>query len=78
MASTDGHVLRTGLATIIGLRRFGDSTNAEARVDVYPFGGAPPMRHKSFRSETELRQFLSERAMHSCFYSTAYWQNRMN
>ena len=22
----------------------------------------------------ELRQFLSERAMHSCFYSTAYWQ----
>ena len=39
-----------------------------------PFGGAPPLRHKSFRSENELRQFLSERAMHSCFYSTAYWQ----
>lgn len=39
-----------------------------------PFGGAPPLRHKSFRSEQELRQFLSERAMHSCFYSTAYWQ----
>ena len=31
-----------------------------------PFGGAPPLRHKSFRSEQELRQFLSERAMHSC------------
>ena len=39
-----------------------------------PFGGAPPLRHKSFRNESELRQFLSERAMHSCFYSTAYWQ----
>ena len=39
-----------------------------------PFGGAPLLRHKSFRSENELRQFLSERAMHSCFYSTAYWQ----
>ena len=39
-----------------------------------PFGGAPPLRHKSFRSENELRQFLSERAMHSCFYSTAYWK----
>ena len=76
MASMDGHVLRTGLATIIGLRRFGVHWNAEG-VDVYSFG-APPLRHKSFRSETELRQFLSERAMHSCFYSTAYWQNRMN
>ena len=39
-----------------------------------PFGGAPPLRHKSFRNENELRQFLSERAMHSCFYSTAYWK----
>jgi DNA primase small subunit len=39
-----------------------------------PFGGAPPLRHKSFRSENDLRQFLSERAMHSCFYSTAYWK----
>ena len=39
-----------------------------------PFGGAPPLRHKAFRSEILLRQFLSERAMHSCFYSTAYWQ----
>ncbi|MGB0780649.1 MAG: DNA primase small subunit domain-containing protein [Candidatus Poseidoniaceae archaeon] len=39
-----------------------------------PFGGSPPLRHKSFRSEQELRQFLTERAMHSCFYSTAYWQ----
>ena len=39
-----------------------------------PFGGSPPLRHKAFRNENELRQFLSERAMHSCFYSTAYWQ----
>ena len=39
-----------------------------------PFGGAPPLRHKSFGSENELRQFLSVRAMHSCFYSTAYWK----
>jgi len=39
-----------------------------------PFGGSPPLRHKSFRNEQELRRFLSERAMHSCFYSTAYWQ----
>ncbi len=39
-----------------------------------PFGGGPPLRHKSFRSENELRQFLSERSMHSCFYSTAYWK----
>jgi len=39
-----------------------------------PFGGAPPLRHKSFRNENDLRQFLSERAMHSCFYSTAYWK----
>jgi len=38
-----------------------------------PFGGSPPLRHRAFRGETELRQFLSERAMHSCFYSTAYW-----
>lgn len=39
-----------------------------------PFGGSPPLRHKSFRNEQDLRRFLSERAMHSCFYSTAYWQ----
>lgn len=39
-----------------------------------PFGGSPPLRHKSFRNEQELRHFLSDRAMHSCFYSTAYWQ----
>ena len=38
-----------------------------------PFGGSPPLRHRAFRGESELRQFLSERAMHSCFYSTAYW-----
>lgn len=39
-----------------------------------PFGGSPPLRHKAFSSTTDVRQFLSERAMHSCFYSTAYWK----
>ena len=39
-----------------------------------PFGGSPPLRHKAFSSTTDVRQFLSERAIHSCFYSTAYWK----
>ena len=39
-----------------------------------PFGGAPPLRHKAFSSVNDVRTFLSERAMHSCFYSTAYWK----
>jgi len=39
-----------------------------------PFGGAPPLRHKAFSTTADVRQFLSERAMHSCFYSTAYWK----
>jgi DNA primase small subunit len=39
-----------------------------------PFGGAPPLRHKSFSDVSQVQRFLSERAMHSCFYSTAYWQ----
>lgn len=39
-----------------------------------PFGGAPPIRHKGFSDMQSVRQFLSERAMHSCFYSTAYWE----
>ena len=48
--------------------------DAEKRMDVYSIWRRTPLRHKSFRSENELRQFLSERAMHSCFYSTAYWK----
>ena len=39
-----------------------------------PFGGAPPIRHKGFSDMQSVRQFLSERAMHSRFYSTAYWE----
>ena len=41
-----------------------------------PFGGAPPLRHKSFSSVDQIvvQSFLSQRAMHSCFYSTAYWR----
>ena len=39
-----------------------------------PFGGAPPVRHKSFSDVNQVQSFLSQRAMHSCFYSTAYWR----
>lgn len=39
-----------------------------------PFGGAPPIRHKGFATTESVRTFLNARAMHSCFYSTAYWQ----
>ena len=39
-----------------------------------PFGGAPPLRHKAFSDVGQVQQFLSQRAMHSCFYSTAYWK----
>lgn len=39
-----------------------------------PFGGAPPLRHKAFSNIGQVQRFLSERAMHSCFYSTAYWR----
>ncbi|MGB1484839.1 MAG: DNA primase small subunit domain-containing protein [Poseidonia sp.] len=39
-----------------------------------PFGGAPPLRHKSFSDIQQVKSFLSQRAMHSCFYSTAYWR----
>ena len=39
-----------------------------------PFGGAPPLRHKSFSNIGQVQSFLAQRAMHSCFYSTAYWR----
>ena len=38
-----------------------------------PFGGSPPIRHKGFSDMNSVRQFITERSMHSCFYSTAYW-----
>jgi DNA primase small subunit len=39
-----------------------------------PFGNSPPIRHKGFSDIESVRGFLSERSMHSCFYSTAYWE----
>ena len=39
-----------------------------------PFGNSPPIRHKGFSDIESVRGFISERSMHSCFYSTAYWE----
>ena len=39
-----------------------------------PFGNAPPIRHKAFSDVEGVRKFITQRPMHSCFYSTAYWQ----
>jgi DNA primase small subunit len=39
-----------------------------------PFGGAPPIRHKGFSDINSVRDFITKRSMHSCFYSTAYWE----
>ena len=39
-----------------------------------PWGGAPPIRHTSFPDKTALHSFLSTRSPHSCFHSTAYYQ----
>ncbi len=38
-----------------------------------PFGNSPPIRHKGFSDVDGVRQFITQRPMHSCFYSTAYW-----
>ena len=38
-----------------------------------PFGNSPPIRHKGFSDVESVRQFITQRPMHSCFYSTAYW-----
>ena len=38
-----------------------------------PFGNSPPIRHKAFSEVEGVRQFITQRPMHSCFYSTAYW-----
>ena len=43
-----------------------------------PWGGAPPDRHRAFQSKTELLHYLQNRAPHSCFYSTAYYQRPSN
>ena len=39
-----------------------------------PFGNSPPIRHKGFSDIESVREFIVGRAMHSCFYSTAYWE----
>ena len=38
-----------------------------------PFGGSPPIRHIGFHRIQDVRNYLSSKTMHSCFYSTAYW-----
>ena len=38
-----------------------------------PFGNTPPIRHKAFSDVEGVRKFITQRPMHSCFYSTAYW-----
>ena len=43
-----------------------------------PWGGAPPDRHRAFQSKTELLHYLQNRAPHSCFHSTAYYQRPSN
>ncbi len=40
-----------------------------------PWGGAPPYRHRSFLDKNSLHSYLRSRAPHSCFHSTAYYQD---
>tara|TARA_B100001093_G_scaffold138699_2_gene131230 strand:- start:6226 stop:7332 length:1107 start_codon:yes stop_codon:yes gene_type:complete len=39
-----------------------------------PFGEGAPIRHKGFHDMQAVRSFITGRSMHSCFYSTAYWE----
>ena len=39
-----------------------------------PWGGAPPDRHRAFSDKISLHSYLRSRAPHSCFHSTAYYQ----
>ena len=39
-----------------------------------PWGGAPPDRHRAFADKNSLHSYLRSRAPHSCFHSTAYYQ----
>lgn len=38
-----------------------------------PFGGGTPVRHRAFNRPESLRAFIRDRVPHSCFYSTAYY-----
>ena len=40
-----------------------------------PWGGAPPDRHRAFSNKNSLHSYLRSRAPHSCFHSTAYYQD---
>jgi DNA primase small subunit len=40
-----------------------------------PWGGAPPDRHRAFPDKTSLHSYLRTRAPHSCFHSTAYYED---
>lgn len=40
-----------------------------------PWGGAPPDRHRGFSDKNSLHSYLTSRAPHSCFHSTAYYQD---
>jgi len=40
-----------------------------------PWGGAPPDRHRAFPDKASLHSYLKSRAPHSCFHSTAYYDD---
>ena len=66
--------MHTASEHIIAVPNFGPSSLRTREWMFIPFGGAPPIRHKGFTDMNSLRQFITERSMHSCFYSTAYWE----
>ena len=43
-----------------------------------PWGNSPPDRHRSFMDKSELHSYLRSRSPHSCFHSTAYYDNPDN
>jgi len=40
-----------------------------------PWGGKPPDRHRGFSDKRELLHYLHHKAPHSCFHSTAYYND---
>ena len=40
-----------------------------------PWGGAPPDRHRAFFDKNTLHSYLRNRSPHSCFHSTAYYED---
>jgi len=43
-----------------------------------PWGSSPPDRHRSFNDKTSLLNYLKNRTPHSCFHSTAYYDDPSN